>query len=404
MSIPFIPATPTQAARSIARKMGLIRQGLMAKGEYLSDPMITERVGWEPVGSGHRLVFLPHPSPTVNTREATPHPDGSVPTSPNPFDSSSPSDNAADTSSHPTDNVPTGPLSDDTTPDPPAPAVLSIVVQLVPGQSWLYPDGRWTGPTKFVRRFTDVKLLCTGAAADHPRFANDYGTAVANLNEIMGLVGDTKNDRNSILSGPANQIRVRHPLFTVCPTYLTLKISPSLLTPDLRSMRMPMRLILPVSRLVTRFHNRLLIWHVDVAYTRAWPTSSPEAANALAVAAETHSVNPLPAYDLNGVLVEPQYYTKRLDGATVIIRFELNHYLIRSKDKPSVDTFSARVVQLRVILPPPGASPATPRKKKVLPRDDYFGSFTPTKRGRGDEDDENSDDDKENGRPLKSLR
>ena len=92
-----------------------------------------------------------------------------------------------------------------------------MVAQLVPGQSWLYPDGRWTGQTRFVQRFTDVKLLCTGGAANHPRFANDYGTSVANLNTIMGQVGDPKNDRSSIISGLNDQIRVRHPLFTVRP-------------------------------------------------------------------------------------------------------------------------------------------------------------------------------------------
>ena len=114
---------------------------------------------------------------------------------------------------------------------------------------------------------------------------------------------------------------------------------------------------------------------------------------------ETHTVNPLPTYDQNGILLEPQYYTKRLDGATVIIRFELFHYLVRSKDKPAVDTFSTRLVQVRIILPPAGASPATPRKKKLLPHDTYFGSFIPTKRGRDDDD-----EGKENQRPLKVFR
>ena len=141
----------------------------------------------------------------------------------------------------------------------------------------------------------------------------------------------------------------------------------------------------------------------DVAYTRAWPTSTERAAEDLAVAAETHAVNPLPVYDQNGVLLEPQYYTKRLDGATVIIRFELNHYLIRAKGEPPSDTFSARIVQARIILPPTGASPATPRKKKLLPHDTYFGSFTPSKRGRDDDDDDDNNN-KENGRPLKFLR
>ena len=138
---------------------------------------------------------------------------------------------------------------------------------------------------------------------------------------------------------------------------------------------------------------------LDVANTRAWPTSTPEAAEALAVAAESYCVCPLPAYDQNANLLEPQDYMKRLDGANVIIRFELSHYLIRGKkDGPATDIFSARVVQVRIILPPPG-TPATPRKKKILPRDNYFGSFTPTKRKR-----ENDDDDKENHRSSKTAR
>ena len=126
-----------------------------------------------------------------------------------------------------------------------------------------------------------------------------------------------------------------------------------------------------------------------MAFTRSWPTSTPTAAEALAAAASTHQVNPLPAYDQNGVLLEPQYYTKRLDGATVVIRFELNHYAIQQKDKKRiVDTLSARIIQIRVILPPPGACPATPRKKKTALHDTYFGSFTPTKHRRDDDDDD----------------
>jgi hypothetical protein len=98
--------------------------------------------------------------------------------------------------------------------------------------------------------------------------------------------------------------------------------------------------------------------------------------------------------------MEPQYYMRRLDGATVILRFELFHHLIRKgQGGAATDTFSARVVQIRVILPPPGGSPANPRKKKVLPYDNYFGSFTPTKRNRDDDG-----DDKENGPQPKTTR
>lgn len=114
--------------------------------------------------------------------------------------------------------------------------------------------------------------------------------------------------------------------------------------------------------------------------------------------AETHSVCPLPAYDQNGVAMEPRSYIRRLEGATVIMRFELHHYLIRNKKEKyssPIDAFSARVVQLRVIIPPPTQSPVTPRRRKILPSDNYFGSFTPQKKPRKDDD----DSDKENSEP-----
>ena len=213
MALPFTPATPEQAAQSIARKMSLVRQGLISKGEYLVDPTITSKVAWEPHGSGHRLVLLPPPSRSVVSREATPFPDSPDSETPiaNPFDTSPPMpNNTPDNSSQPVAD-----MSTDTT-NTTVPAVLAIVAQLVPGQSWLYPDARWTGPTVYVRKFTDAKLLCTGCAATHPRFTNDYVTAIGNLNEIMGKIRDSRNDRNTVVSGPADHIRVRHPLFTVC--------------------------------------------------------------------------------------------------------------------------------------------------------------------------------------------
>jgi len=87
------------------------------------------------------------------------------------------------------------------------------------------------------------------------------------------------------------------------------------------------------------------------------------------------------------------------------LRFELTHYIIRNsnqdkKEKPT-DKFSARLVQLRVIIPPPAASPATPRKWKVLPSDHYFGAFTPKKNPKGDDDDSGKGN---AGGPAKRLK
>ena len=105
----------------------------------------------------------------------------------------------------------------------------------------------------------------------------------------------------------------------------------------------------------------------------------------------THQVNPLLAYDQNGSLLEPQDYAKCLEGATVVIYFELNHYVIHQKDEHTVDTFRACITKIRVILPPE-TSPATPQRKKVLLNNAYPVSFTPNRHcGDDNHDDKESE-------------
>ena len=219
MALPFTPVPAEQVARNIANKMAFVREGLMERGEYLADTTILEKVTWEPHGSGH-ILTIPRPPLAPDVQEATPPPDGDDRTIADPLEATPPSDRdgSAIADSLEATSVPLAGSPEPTATMPaaqPTAATLSIVTQLMPGQSWLYPDGRWTGKTMYVRRFTDLKLLCTGGAATHPRFTNDYAAAIANLNAIMGQVGDGRNQRNSIVSGPANHIRVRHALFTV---------------------------------------------------------------------------------------------------------------------------------------------------------------------------------------------
>lgn len=157
------------------------------------------------------------------------------------------------------------------------------------------------------------------------------------------------------------------------------------------------------SIIFVEFNPSIDVIYLDVAATREWPTTTPEATAALPQVAQTHAVCPLPAYDQNGVLIEPGLYTRRLERATVIMRFELTHFVIRNKkDKnaPPTDTFCGQLVQLRVIIPPPGNS-VTPRRRKVLPSDHYFGSFTPRK---GIKEDESNSDKEDHGSPIKKPR
>lgn len=90
-----------------------------------------------------------------------------------------------------------------------------MVVQVVAGQSWLHPDGKWTGPTQFIRQFSDLKLLCTGSAPSHMRFHHDYTTSVTNLNGIMDEIRTTGNPTAGVIMAPDQHVKVHHNLFTV---------------------------------------------------------------------------------------------------------------------------------------------------------------------------------------------
>lgn len=202
-----IPRSPEEVALNIATKMDLARQSLFDKGEYLADPDILNRVLWEPVGSGHQLVIKPH-------HEAVPFiPESDDPTA-EPSISPSLDNDDDDTST----NIPLPAIEAAMEPSdtPSTPAILSIVVQLVPGANWLYPDGKWAKGNLYTPHFQDVKLLCTGGIPQHPCFSLDFDTSINNLNAIMGRLGDATNKRSTITSSqPGAQVKIRHALFTV---------------------------------------------------------------------------------------------------------------------------------------------------------------------------------------------
>ena len=200
-TVTLIPAAPEEVAERLDTKMRIIHQTLFLKGEYLSDSAVCGRVCWVSSGSGHKLIIRTEDLSIPNTNNLPLSPVDSV-SSPHPGNSG--------------DTEPSSPSRSPTpSPTPIVPATLAMVVQIEPGQSWLYPDGKWTGPTHFVRRFTDVKLLCTGSAPSHMRFHSDYKTSTTNLNRLMDEVRTTGNPTIGVISGPDGYVKVCHSLFTV---------------------------------------------------------------------------------------------------------------------------------------------------------------------------------------------
>ena len=199
--VTLIPAAPEEVAEWLDTKMCIIRQTLFSKGEYLSDSAVCGHVRWVSSGSSHKLIIRTEDLSIPNTTNLPLSPVDSV-LSPHPGDSG--------------DTEPSSPSCSPTpSPTPIVPATLAMVVQIELGQSWLYPDGKWTGPTHFVRRFADVKLLCTGSAPSHMRFHSDYKTSITNLNHLMGEVRTTGNPTIGVVSGPDGCVKVHHSLFAV---------------------------------------------------------------------------------------------------------------------------------------------------------------------------------------------
>jgi hypothetical protein len=206
-TLAFVPAAPEDVARRLDTKMRMVRDTLISKGEFLADSTTRERVRWVPSGTGHKLVVK---AQDPSTTDVTDPPLSPTDSTSSPTDStSSPTDAAS--SPHSDDSVGT----DVPPPSPDVPATLTMVMQVVPGQSWLYPDGKWTGPTQFVRRFSDIKLLCTGTAPSHMRFHDDYKTSIANLNGIMDEMRTSGNPTMGVITTPDEYLKLRHNLFVV---------------------------------------------------------------------------------------------------------------------------------------------------------------------------------------------
>ena len=138
-----IPLSPAEIARNITTKMEFVRESLFSKGEYLADSDILDRVLWEPVGSGHQLMIKPD-HPTAPSPVAADLDDPAAETS------ASSSNEDTNTSPKPVDTpLPTTDVPAESSEMPSMPAILCMVVQLIPGASWLYPDAKWTKNNRF---------------------------------------------------------------------------------------------------------------------------------------------------------------------------------------------------------------------------------------------------------------
>lgn len=90
-----------------------------------------------------------------------------------------------------------------------------------------------------------------------------------------------------------------------------------------------------------------------------WPAHFDEARNAILELqmTETHKLNVIPAYDINGKIIKPTEYWSKLEGALVRTEFHMNYWRVKGKD------FFAADIQAMQVLQKPRA---TSTKRKAL--------------------------------------
>ncbi|KAJ7187070.1 hypothetical protein C8R46DRAFT_1207045 [Mycena filopes] len=230
------------------------------------------------------------------------------------------------------------------------PATFTLVASIDPDDFWLTPCGFWKGPTLYTASLADLKLSCRLVAPEDAAFEADFKTVLKNVERLMGRAATGGNMKQGILGGKAGTkpgLKLRHVVFEAN--------SSGDMDDDPGAYQL-----------------------------RDWPVKSAAAQEALEKmdAENSHRVNPIPAYDIDGNLIHPTQYTSALKGAVVRADITLLHWHIVRETR---DSYAAEISSLRVLVPPPNVgSNASPRKKRrVLAATDSGAS--PVKRVRGSE-------------------
>ena len=93
-----------------------------------------------------------------------------------------------------------------------------------------------------------------------------------------------------------------------------------------------------------------------------WPAHFDAARNAILdlQITNTHKLNVIPVYDINGELIKPKQYRAKLEGALVCTEFHMGYWRVKDKD-----FFAADIETMRVLEKPC----ATGTKRKTLSAD-----------------------------------
>ncbi|KAJ3559069.1 hypothetical protein NM688_g559 [Phlebia brevispora] len=236
----------------------------------------------------------------------------------------------------------------------PEPTLFSVIGRLCSEKFFMQADGNFTGSGQFSTRFADTKLSALIEPPDHPILSKDFKTTMSNLDTLVKSRRtrgyQTVKGLFDIVRGQ-RKYRIKHSLFT----------PRSEVDDDVEDYR-------PAQFTIAH-------WPINPRHVQA--------IEQLGEMINTHIVNFLPAFDRDGVLIEPAEYENALRGAIVSVHFTITHWTItgRSGGEGS-DTFVLDVQDISVIEPPaPTSTHGRKRVREFMETD----PFTVRKKRRVDE-------------------
>ncbi|KAI6003100.1 hypothetical protein EDD15DRAFT_2467773 [Pisolithus albus] len=231
------------------------------------------------------------------------------------------------------------------------PAPLCAIATIDRDDFWLTPLAGYHKPSAIWHDLASVKLSCAVAQPPVEPVKQEFHTVMENLRQLQGAIATPayQAGKGFILSGgqTGDRLKLRHLLFEMIGNDKVDHSFVETLTGDGNTVPSP-----PPYQDTTAFS------------IENWPVDDNETKTELENLKATHRLIPLPAYDVEGNLIEPHAYQRSLQGALVKLYFNMSHWAIAGKNGlHGSDVFTAEIQMIRVIDPP--RPTITSNKRKV---------------------------------------
>lgn len=223
-------------------------------------------------------------------------------------------------------------------------AELSAIVFIDSKNYWLTSDGGYRKGVGMWHHLYDVKPSCTVSEPPMNPAKVDFSAAMKNLRILMQKIGTPGYEKGKGFlfydnSSPTpTRFKIRHCLFEP-------------VTDDNRGQS-----ILDVVNL----HNGEDFLPQKIRLTQE------ETRDELFDLQKTHRMVPLQARGEDGYILSPTAYRSHLENAVVELQFNLWHWPITPRGgSTGKDSFTADIVQIRALVPPPPPVSNSPTKRKI---------------------------------------